>query len=271
MPQRDLLLPWYAATDNAALALLNRGTRRTEARRGRASSSSASAWAASSSRRRPSSPAACASGSPSCARCSRASRCCSSTSPSPRSTRSPAPRCRSGWPARCAPTRAPSSSSRHDVEEALYLCDRVAVLSARPARLVAELAAPAPRAPTATTPSPTPASPRSREQALRGASARVRVRRWCSRALLLAAPLRRLADRRRAPGRSPTCSASRTSSSPRPPRSRRALGGPLAARRQRLGDAEGGAARLPLRPRRRPRLRGRAAPLPRPCAGPSIR
>jgi NitT/TauT family transport system ATP-binding protein len=34
----------------------------------------------------------------------------------------------------------------HDVEEALYLSDRVAVLSARPARVVAELSAPAPRA-----------------------------------------------------------------------------------------------------------------------------
>ena len=33
----------------------------------------------------------------------------------------------------------------HDVEEALYLCDRVAVLSARPARLVAELRPKAPR------------------------------------------------------------------------------------------------------------------------------
>jgi NitT/TauT family transport system ATP-binding protein len=34
----------------------------------------------------------------------------------------------------------------HDVEEALYLSDRVAVLSARPARVVEELAAPSPRA-----------------------------------------------------------------------------------------------------------------------------
>ncbi len=34
----------------------------------------------------------------------------------------------------------------HDVEEALYLCDRVLVLSARPARVVAELAVGAPRA-----------------------------------------------------------------------------------------------------------------------------
>ena len=33
----------------------------------------------------------------------------------------------------------------HDVEEALYLCDRVAVLSARPARIVAELRPKAPR------------------------------------------------------------------------------------------------------------------------------
>jgi ABC-type nitrate/sulfonate/bicarbonate transport system ATPase subunit len=33
MPQRDLLLPWMRAIDNAALALLNRGARRAEARR----------------------------------------------------------------------------------------------------------------------------------------------------------------------------------------------------------------------------------------------
>jgi NitT/TauT family transport system ATP-binding protein len=34
----------------------------------------------------------------------------------------------------------------HDVEEALYVCDRVAVLSPRPAQVVAELSSPAPRA-----------------------------------------------------------------------------------------------------------------------------
>jgi NitT/TauT family transport system ATP-binding protein len=34
----------------------------------------------------------------------------------------------------------------HDVEEALYLSDRVLVLSPRPARAVAEISAPAPRA-----------------------------------------------------------------------------------------------------------------------------
>ena len=37
----------------------------------------------------------------------------------------------------------------HDVEEALYLCDRVAILSRRPARVITELAAPHPATPSA--------------------------------------------------------------------------------------------------------------------------
>ena len=55
----------------------------------------------------------------------------------------------------------------HDVEEALYLSDRVAVLSARPARVVAELQAPAPRAEDRDAAVTDPAFVAVREEALR--------------------------------------------------------------------------------------------------------
>ena len=55
----------------------------------------------------------------------------------------------------------------HDVEEALYLCDAVAVLSARPGRVVAELRAPAPRAPDRLAAVTDPAFVQVREEALR--------------------------------------------------------------------------------------------------------
>jgi len=55
----------------------------------------------------------------------------------------------------------------HDVEEALYLCDRVAVLSARPARIVAELRPGAPRSVDRAAAVTDPAFAAQREEALR--------------------------------------------------------------------------------------------------------
>ncbi len=46
----------------------------------------------------------------------------------------------------CVPPATGCDQGSNSVEEALYLSDRVAVLSARPARIVAELPSPAPRA-----------------------------------------------------------------------------------------------------------------------------
>ena len=96
-----------------------------------------------------SSRAGCASGSPSPGRCSPASRCSSSTSRSPRSTRSPAPQMQEWLAEALAAESRTVVLVSHDVEEALYLADRVVVLSARPARVRrgGPLPRPAPHAP----------------------------------------------------------------------------------------------------------------------------
>jgi ABC-type nitrate/sulfonate/bicarbonate transport system ATPase subunit len=146
MPQRDLLLPWLNAIDNAALAPRNRGASRREAR---------------------------ATAHPLFERFGLAGFEGARTTELSGGMRQRIAFLRTllaGKPALLldepfasldAITRAEmqewlaealTSASRtavlvtHDVEEALYLCDRVAVLSPRPARVAAELAAPAPRA-----------------------------------------------------------------------------------------------------------------------------
>ena len=146
MPQRDLLLPWLSAIDNAALALRNRGVRRGEARReaGRlferfglaGFERSAPAELSGGMRQRVAFLRTLVAGKPVLAL------------DEPFASLDAITRAEmQEWLAGAldADPRTVVLVT-HDVEEALYLCDRVAVLSARPARVVAELSAPAPRA-----------------------------------------------------------------------------------------------------------------------------
>jgi ABC-type nitrate/sulfonate/bicarbonate transport system ATPase subunit len=146
MPQRDLLLPWLAAIDNAALALRNRGASRAEARRlahplferfGLAGfEGSRPAALSGGMRQRIAFLRTLLAGKPvllldepfaSLDAITRAEM--------------------QEWLARALATEARTAILvTHDVEEALYLSDRVTVLSARPAVALTELAAPRPRA-----------------------------------------------------------------------------------------------------------------------------
>jgi NitT/TauT family transport system ATP-binding protein len=146
MPQRDVLLPWLAAIDNAALALRNRGLRRRAARaqaaalferfgltgfeRARPNELSGGM------RQRVAFLRTLVSGKPVLAL------------DEPFASLDAITRAEMQAWLGAALEEEPRTVVvvSHDVEEALYLCDRVAVLSARPGRIVEELSAPAPRA-----------------------------------------------------------------------------------------------------------------------------
>ncbi|MEX2447146.1 MAG: ABC transporter ATP-binding protein [Solirubrobacterales bacterium] len=147
MPQRDLLLPWLSALDNAALAPRNRGARRAAAR-SRAAQLFERFGLAGFERARPAELSGGMRQRVAFLRTLLAGK--------------PALALDEPFAALDAITRAEMQAwlaaalradprtvilVSHDVEEALYLSDRVAVLSARPARVVEQLSAPAPRAP----------------------------------------------------------------------------------------------------------------------------
>jgi NitT/TauT family transport system ATP-binding protein len=146
MPQRDLLLPWLSALDNAALALRNRGEGRGAARRqagelferfGLAGFERSQPGELSGGmRQRVAFLRTLVSGKPLLAL------------DEPFASLDAITRAEmQGWLAGAlAADPRTVVLVTHDVEEALYLSDRVAVLSARPARVVEELRPPRPRA-----------------------------------------------------------------------------------------------------------------------------
>ena len=146
MPQRDLLLPWLAAIDNAALALRNRGVRRRAAR-AQAGALFERFGLAGFERTRPAELSGgmrqrvaflrtLVSGKPVLAL------------DEPFASLDAITRAEmQAWLAQAlAADHRTVVLVTHDVEEALYLADRVAVLSARPGRVVGELNTPSPRA-----------------------------------------------------------------------------------------------------------------------------
>ena len=146
MPQRDLLLPWLDAIDNATLALRNRGIRRAAARRqaarlferfGLAGFERATpAELSGGMRQRVAFLRTLVADKPVLAL------------DEPFASLDAITRAEmQEWLAKALGVEPRTVLIvTHDVEEALYLADRVVVLSARPARVVAELSAPAPRA-----------------------------------------------------------------------------------------------------------------------------
>ena len=167
MPQRDELLPWYSALDNAALALRNRGQGREQARRGAAELFERFGLAGFEAKR----PGELSGGMRQRVAFLRTLV-----------AGKPVLALDEPFAALDAITRAEMQEwlatalradprtvvlVTHDVEEALYLADHVAVLSSRPARIVAAFETPAPRAPDRDAAVTDPAFVAARERALR--------------------------------------------------------------------------------------------------------
>jgi NitT/TauT family transport system ATP-binding protein len=152
MPQRDGLLPWLSAVDNAALALRIAGRSRAQARAAAHPVLEELGLAGFEDAGPRSSRAACASASRWPARSWPARPSCAWTSRSARSdaiTRAET----QAWLGEVL-TREPRTVLlvTHDVEEAAVLADRIVVLSPRPARVTASLEVPLARPRRATDP-----------------------------------------------------------------------------------------------------------------------
>jgi NitT/TauT family transport system ATP-binding protein len=146
MPQRDLLLPWLSAIDNAALALRNRGARRAAAR-AEAGRLFEQFGLAGFERARPAELSGGMRQRVAFLRTLLAGKPLLALDEPFASLDAITRAEMQGWLAAAlgADPRTVVLVS-HDVEEALYLSDTVLVLSARPARVVEQLSAPAPRA-----------------------------------------------------------------------------------------------------------------------------
>jgi len=146
MPQRDLLLPWFSALDNAALALRNRGAGRAEARR-RASELFARFGLAGFEEARPQELSGGMRQRVAFLRTLVAGKPVLALDEPFASLDAITRAEMQEWLAGALRAEARTVLLvSHDLEEALYLADRVLVLSARPGRLVEELAASDPRA-----------------------------------------------------------------------------------------------------------------------------
>jgi ABC-type nitrate/sulfonate/bicarbonate transport system ATPase subunit len=146
MPQRDLLLPWYSAIDNAAIALRNQGMRREPARAAAAElferfglggfEAARPPELSGGMRQRVAFLRTLIAGKPVLALDEPFAALDAITRAEMQE-----------WLAAALRTDPRTAVLvTHDVEEALYLCDRVAVLSDRPGRILAELGVPGRRA-----------------------------------------------------------------------------------------------------------------------------